>query len=120
MAERVRKSETDRRTKSRSVKNFPQFFRATDAASYTRAKRICDDKDALMNETPSRGQWSVKMLSVSTTVPRKGKKRILLKDRPGRGRKTESWRVSLQKDSLPDFERVRKVGVKFSSSTLTM
>lgn len=48
------------------------------------------------------------------------RKRVHFKAMKGRGRKREGWVQSLCGVLVPEFERLRKLGVKFSANNLKM
>lgn len=84
-----------------------------------RAVRIWRERTTLVSYCTRRGKLGdPRMVSVST-VGRRGLKRVVTKMRDGRGRKRMPWVVSLQEDLVQEFERICKVGIKFSATMLT-
>lgn len=53
-----------------------------------------------------------------TRVTRAGTKRSRLKARVGRGRRGQTWVEALHIELREEFDRLRKVGVKFNQTTL--
>ena len=53
-----------------------------------------------------------------TRVTRGGLKRVYIKARPGRGRKRAAWVDAVHQDLREEFDRLRKLGVKFNICTL--
>ena len=101
---------------SKAVKNFPGLFRSTVNANLVRASRLWKSRGDCMN-----AHGKVELHSASATVARvswKGVKKLHTKARPGRGRKRAAWVVALHGDLLPEFDRLRKLGVKFNLKTL--
>lgn len=103
---------------SKAVKAFPLFFRTSTEADNMRALRLWRSRDQYqLND------GSVKRRGVTSCVTRntiKGLKMVRLKAREGRGRKREAWVEVLHIDLRAEFDRLRRVGVKFSFSTLRL
>lgn len=100
----------------RTVRNFPELFRSSHNANITRASRLWKQRSEYPDEgdrSNLRGETSV--VSRQTKI---GLKRVNLKAREGRGRKRASWVKALHADLRDEFDRLRKLGVKFNHRTL--
>ena len=83
-----------------------------------RALRIWRERETIVTYCAGRRKrGDPGMVSVST-VTRKGLKRVATKVKDGRGRKRTAWVVALRNDLVEEFERLRKIGIKFSAKTL--
>lgn len=98
---------------SRTVRQFPNLFKGNDKANLAKASlwwRKRGTTMALKVAGTRRGNF------VGST--RGGLKRASFKTAKGRGRKRSAWATALYKDLRAEFERLRAVGVKFSSGVL--
>lgn len=101
---------------SKTVRHFPQYFRASENANLTRAKRLWTSR---AEYTAHDGTCSTHGVNTSITrVTSIGPKRVRLKAKPGRGRKRAQWVSALYEDLRDEFDRLRKLGVKFNMVTL--
>lgn len=119
MNEEVARSETEKRIQSKTIFKFPQFFKSGQAANFMRAKRLWKNRENTLALAPSSGQRSDNQMSVGT-VTRIGKRRVRTKALKGRGRKCAPWVLALEADLTSEFERLRKLGLKFSVNTLML
>lgn len=85
-----------------------------------RAKRIWEDRGTLVAELRTRGQSGMNNALSISSVTKSGKRRAFIKARSGRGRKQRLWVQVLGSDSVDEFERLRKFGIKFSMNTLLL
>lgn len=100
---------------ARAVKEFPSLFRSTPNANIKRAMRLWKGRDSFTFASTNKSN----LLSITKNT-RRGLKRVNLKAHKGRGRKRESWVEALHKDLREEFDRLRKLGVKFNHSTLRL
>lgn len=97
---------------SRTVTNFPQFFRGSVNANLTRASRLWKARANYSDENTRNES------SVITRVTKNGPRMVRMKARAGRGRRRVEWVDALQNDVRSEFDRLRKLGVKFNISSL--
>lgn len=100
----------------KTVRHFTEFFRGSENANIKRAQRLWAAREEYQDEeglVKTRGETS----SV-TRVTLQGPKRVRLKARKGRGRRRLPWVEALYSDVLDEFDRLRKLGVKFNLTTL--
>lgn len=117
MVEEVARSGTEKHIQSRMIANFPQFFKGNKVANFMRARRLWDNREGVLSSAPKSGERHENQLSIGS-VTRIGKRRVRTKARKGRGRKCAPWVVALEDDLVSEFDRLRKVGLKFSGGTL--
>lgn len=104
------------RIASKAVRKFPEFFRAGSNANIVRATRLWKSRRDYEDEN-----GSVVRRGASTSITRmtkEGPRRVRMKARIGRGRRRLSWVEALQCDLREEFDRLRKLGVKFNLNTL--
>ena len=97
---------------SKVVNKFPVLFRGTCNANLVRASwlwRLRSDFTEANGEVLCGG----KTMSV-TCVSCNEFKRVYVKARSARGRKRGPWVLALRRDLVDEFERLRKLGVKFN------
>lgn len=98
---------------SRTFAQFPGTFRGGYHANFMRAKRWWFDREALLNaDEDNRMSMNFSQVNVS--------RKVLLKAKKGRGRKTEQWVLWLHEELRSEFDRLRKAGVKFSPRLLKL
>ena len=117
---------------SLTIKQFPQFFRASGSSSnFMRAKRLWNSRSmytgkkcvestmGLSTDNPvhARALERVRQQNI-TRVTKSGAQRARVKAFSGRGRKRAAWVEALHTDLRSEFDRLRRLGVKFSHSTL--
>lgn len=113
---RTADEEGESKIASKTVREFPQYFRGTPNANITRAVRLWKQRG---DYTSVNGD--VEFRGSTTAVTRNtmdGFKRVYLKARKGRGRKRQAWVEALHIDLRSEFDRLRKLGVKFNLNTL--
>lgn len=106
----------ENRLMSKTVRMFPQFFKGSQSANHMRARRLWNDR-ALLSQQVGTGD-SKKLQSSISRVTSVGRQRCRLKAQHGRGRKRTAWVLALHEDLRAEFDRLRRLGVKFSISTL--
>lgn len=106
----------DKHLVSATVKQFPEFFKGSASANHMRARRLWRDR-ATFPDLSESGIHGVESSSL-TRVTNIGLQRTRLKARPGRGRKREAWVNAIHEDLREEFDRLRRLGVKFSLNTL--
>lgn len=82
-----------------------------------REKRLLDERLTLSQIIPSRGAGNSAEITSTKSATKLGVRRSLLKVRSGRGRKQAIWCVYLQDELRMEFERLRKLLVKFKINT---
>lgn len=106
----------DKNLASKTVRQFPNFFKGSPNANLMRAKRLWADRDKYPRRAP--GEPSPGPSTSLTRVSKVGLQRCRLKARSGRGRKRALWVEALHADLREEFDRLRKLGVKFNLTTL--
>lgn len=119
MVAEVEKTGTHKRIQSKTIKQFPFLFRSSHSANFMRAKRLWEERNELLDSLPRPGARGGVMISVAN-VAKIGKKRIRSKARVGRGRKCDAWVVALEADLVLEFDRMRKLGMKLATYTLSL
>eukprot|EP00737_Agarophyton_chilense_P006073 gb/GEZJ01010849.1/.p1 GENE.gb/GEZJ01010849.1/~~gb/GEZJ01010849.1/.p1 ORF type:complete len:178 (+),score=17.24 gb/GEZJ01010849.1/:17-550(+) len=105
-----------KRVISQAVKHFPALFRSHPKANLQKASRMWKAGHQYLNED---GFLHYRVMCTSTTRSNyHGMKRTYLKARIGRGRKISPWVEALHSDLVHEFDRLRKLGVKFKWETL--
>jgi len=103
----------DRHITSKAVQNFPQHFVGTTNAKLAKASRWWKQREITMAlKTEKRRSGML------TSECRRSARKIGFKALKGRGRKRAKWVQHLYADLLREFERLRSVGLKFSSTVL--
>lgn len=101
---------------SKTVRQFPEHFRASPSANNMRAMRLWRERMRFINDD---GDLKLRGTTAAITrVSKAGRKTVRLKAKVGRGRKRQTWVDALHRDLLQEFERLSKLGVKFNLSTL--
>lgn len=101
---------------AKTIANFPQLFRSSREAAFMKAMRLWRQREIYVNAASVvslRGTAS----SLTRTVDG-GRRRVNMKALPGRGRKRSQWVIALQDDMRVEFDRLRRLGVKFNYKTL--
>lgn len=106
----------EKRLPTVTVTRFPDLFRGSLQAAIMKALRIWRTRDKFKNE---KGEYSLKGTGSSFTRVTGGTvKRTDAKALPGRGRKRSAWVDALHVDLRAEFDRLRRLGVKFNLKTL--
>lgn len=106
----------ERHIAAKSIRQFPQFFRSSLNANITRASRLWKARLQYVNDN---GDFTLRgTTSTVTRITKAGPKRVQLKARAGRGSKRAKWVDALHLDLREEFDRLRKLGVKFNLTTL--
>lgn len=101
---------------SKAVRNFPGHFRGTNNANITRAQRLWKER---LDYQSADGTISLRgSTACISRITKHGPKRVLLKARAGRGRRRQVWVDALHQDLRSEFDRLRRLGVKFNFNTL--
>lgn len=119
MVNAVAEAGTEKLIQSKTIANFPEFFKGSSCANFMRAKRIWQEREKLCADSPKSGERKANMVSV-TSYTAVGKKRIRTKARKGRGRAVAAWVQALETDLVDDFERFRRLGMKISPAILKL
>ena len=96
---------------SKTVANFPEYFQGSYKANHQKASNWWKDRDKYSNNNmllPA----SVQRNQISKVT------RVNLKVSAGRGRKASAWVVYVYAELMSEFLRLRKTGLKFSTSLL--
>ena len=101
---------------SKAVRQFPSVFKGTSAANHMRAKRIWRSRHLFIHSDGSIIEKGI--TSTITKNTKDGIKLVRLKSLSGRGRKREELVDALRFYLRYEFDRLRKLGVKFNFSTL--
>ena len=101
---------------SKAVRQFPSVFKGTSAANHMRAQRIWRSRHLFIHSDGSIIEKGIN--STITKNTKDGIKLVRLKSLSGKGRKSEEWVDALHFDLRSEFDRLRKLGVKFNFSTL--
>lgn len=101
---------------STTVKQFPYLFKGSASANHMRARRLWRDRDRYpaLDDTNRHVQQTTSLTRVTTV----GLQRTRLKAHIGRERKRSAWVEALRIDVRDEFDRFRRLGVKFNISTL--
>ena len=99
---------------SATVKQFPYLFMGSASANHMRSRRLWRDRDRYpaLDDTNRHVQQTTSLTKVTNV----GLQRKRLKARIGRGRKRSAWALYI--DVRDEFDRLRRLGVKFNISTL--
>lgn len=104
---------------SKAVKHFPDMFRGSENANLHKASRIWHDISKYMKlDSKKSNEAERACLTISRNTPF-GMKRISMKAIRGRGRKLLLWKKHLFADWRDEFDRLRKLGVKFNLRNLS-
>ena len=104
--------------RSRAVAQFPHLFRGSSNANVAKASRLWKDRDNYLYTTDS-GRSTLRGFHATITRRFLGTRaRVDLKARKGRGRKRAPWVLALQRNWVEEFNRLRKLGVKFNYKNL--
>lgn len=108
--------EGEKHIASKAVAHFPRLFRSSKNANIVKAMRLWKNRDDFVeinNDLQYKG-----MASSITRVTKNGLRRVRMKTARGRGRKRAAWVEALHRDLRSEFDRLRKLGVKFNFCTL--
>lgn len=108
--------EGEKHLSSKTVDAFPQYFRSSRNAALMKALRLWRNRAEFCN-----GEGDVNLRGTSSTFTRVaggGVKRVNMKALSGRGPKRVAWVNALHKDLVLEFDRLRRLGVKFNMKTL--
>lgn len=108
--------EGEHRIVSETVRAFCNYYKGPRIANHMRTRRLWKDRTSLF-ESEKTVSGQVGQTSV-TRVTDVGRQRYQMKARPGRGRKRKTWVEAFREDLREEFDRLRRLGVKFSISTL--
>ena len=114
--ERTAVSTGERHISSRAFRNFPPFFRGFSNANIARAMRLWKFH-ADYYDSDGTVMYRGRALSVTRNTA-SGLKRVYLKANADRGRKRLPWMSSLHEELRSEFDRLRKLGVKFNLVSL--
>ena len=104
---------------SRAVAQFPHLFRGTSNANIAKASRLWKDRDNYLYTTDRHGRSTLRGSPATNTRRVLGTRaRVYLNARKGRGRKRAPWVRALHRDWVEEFDRLRKLGVKFNYRNL--
>lgn len=103
---------------SKAVKNFPLLFRTSLNADIRRAVRLWADRNKYEGENGD--VITVGSTSCIRRNTTNGMKQVRLKAGTGRGRKRAAWVEALHIELREEFDRLRRVGVKFNLNTLRL
>ena len=105
---------------SKAVANFPDIFNTGNKKNnLEKASRWYKSREKyIINSSANKSGVSVQSATPYSLT--QGSKRIQVKCAQGRGRKREQWVEWLYDELLDEFDRLRKLGVKFSPNTLKL
>lgn len=101
---------------SKTIRQFPTLFRSNTKANLIRASRLWKNRDDFIT-----AQGRVQKRGVTSSITRvtsNGHRRVYTKARAGRGRKRAEWVQCMHEDLVSEFDRLRKLGVKFNLKVL--
>lgn len=101
---------------SKAVRHFPQHFRGSVNANLQRATRLWKSRNEFILSLG--GSSNLATPSTISRNTKDGHKRVSLKAKAGRGKKRQPWVEALHYDLRAEFDRLRKLGVKFNLNTL--
>ena len=120
MVAEVERAGSEQRIHTKAILEFPQFFRTRLSADYMRAKRLWQQRQTIIWESPGTGTRNGPIMHSVSAITKNGQRRMFTKVRKGRKRKTAEWARELQTDLVDEFNLLRKMGMKFSANTLKL
>ena len=105
-------AEGDETIASKTVKQFPSLFRSSANANLLRASRYWKQRSVIISSYKQNGKRHNGVYTCVAT--RQGIKVRIAKAAGGRGRRVTPWVKELYAELLDEFQRLRKVGVKFN------
>ena len=101
---------------TKTVSNFPQYFRGSKSANFMSEKRLWDYRDKYIDRFTTDNPCEIN--SSITRAKSFGHHRVRCNARAGRGQKPSAWVDELHLEMRDEFDRLRHLDVKVNISTL--
>ena len=85
-----------------------------------RAKRLWQQRQTTMSESSGTRTHNGPITHSVSAITKNGQRRTFTNARKGRGCRTADWVRELQTDLIDEFDRLRRMGMKFSANTLKL